>query len=61
MEAVRRLRPEVVILPYWDQRHPDHSMASRIGYDGCFLAGLKNYRPELGIAFRPRKLVTRSR
>ena len=57
VEVVRRLRPEVVILPYWDQRHPDHSMASRIGYDACFLAGLKNYRPELGVAFRPRKVV----
>jgi bacillithiol biosynthesis deacetylase BshB1 len=57
VEALRRLRPEVVILPYWDQRHPDHSMASRIVYDACFLAGLRNYRPELGLAFRPRKLV----
>jgi N-acetylglucosamine malate deacetylase 1 len=57
VEAVRRLRPEVVILPYWDQRHPDHSAASRIVYDACFLAGLRNYRPELGAAFRPRKLV----
>jgi len=57
VEAVRRLRPEVVILPYWEQRHPDHAMASRIVYDACFLAGLKNYRPELGAAFRPRKLV----
>lgn len=57
VEAVRRLRPEVVILPYWEQRHPDHATASRIVYDGCFLAGLRNYRPELGPAFRPRKLV----
>jgi N-acetylglucosamine malate deacetylase 1 len=57
VEAVRRLRPELVILPYWEQRHPDHSMASRIGYDACFLAGLKNYRPDLGPAFRPRKIV----
>ena len=57
VEAVRRLRPEVVILPYWEQRHPDHAVASRIIYDACFLAGLRNYRPELGAAFRPRKLV----
>jgi hypothetical protein len=32
-------------------------MASRIGYDACFLAGLRNYRPDLGPAFRPRKIV----
>jgi bacillithiol biosynthesis deacetylase BshB1 len=57
VEAVRRLRPRVVLLPHWEQRHPDHAAASRIVYDACFLAGLKNYRPDLGAAFRPRKLV----
>jgi bacillithiol biosynthesis deacetylase BshB1 len=55
--ALRRLRPEIVILPHWEQRHPDHRAASHIGYDASFLAGLKNYHPELGAAFRPRKLV----
>lgn len=57
VEAIRRLRPRVVVLPHWEQRHPDHAAASRIVYDGCFLAGLRNYRPDLGPAFRPRKLV----
>jgi N-acetylglucosamine malate deacetylase 1 len=55
--AVRRLRPRVVLLQHWEQRHPDHSAASQIVYDACFLAGLRNYRPELGEAFRPRKLA----
>lgn len=57
VEVVRRLRPRVVVLPHWEQRHPDHAAASRIVYDACFLAGLRNYRPDLGPAFRPRKLV----
>jgi LmbE family N-acetylglucosaminyl deacetylase len=26
-------------------------------YEACFLAGLRNYSPELGVAFRPFKLV----
>jgi bacillithiol biosynthesis deacetylase BshB1 len=38
---VRDLRPRVVILPYWQGRHPDHYRASEIGYEACFLAGLK--------------------
>ena len=57
VEAIRRLRPRVVMLQHWEQRHPDHAAASRIVYDACFLAGLRNYRPDLGPAFRPAKLV----
>ena len=39
-EVLRRLRPRVVILPYWQGRHPDHYTASTLGYEACFLAGL---------------------
>lgn len=38
---IRELRPRVVILPYGQARHPDHYRASEIGFEGCFLAGLK--------------------
>ncbi len=38
---IRRLRPRVVILPYWEGRHPDHYRASEMGYEACFLAGLR--------------------
>lgn len=57
VEALRRLRPQVVLLQHWEQRHPDHAAASRLVYDAAFVAGLRGYRPELGTAFRPRKLV----
>jgi N-acetylglucosamine malate deacetylase 1 len=57
VEVLRRLRPQVVILPHPEQRHPDHRTASQLVYDAAFLAGLKNYRAVLGPAFRPRKLV----
>lgn len=39
--AVRALRPRVVILPYWAARHPDHSTCAVLGYEACFLAGLR--------------------
>jgi N-acetylglucosamine malate deacetylase 1 len=55
--ALRRLRPAVVVTQHWEQRHPDHAMASHLVYDACFMAGLRNYRPALGEAFRPRKVV----
>ena len=39
--VIREQRPRVVILPYWKGRHPDHYTASTLGYEACFLAGLK--------------------
>ncbi len=38
--VLRRLRPRVVILPYWQGRHPDHYTCSTLGYEACFAAGL---------------------
>jgi bacillithiol biosynthesis deacetylase BshB1 len=40
-QRLRELRPRTVILPYWDGRHPDHYRAAEIGYEACFLAGLR--------------------
>ena len=43
VEAIRRWRPDTVFLPYWEDRHPDHSHASRLVYEGAFLAGLTRF------------------
>jgi bacillithiol biosynthesis deacetylase BshB1 len=53
---IRALQPHTVILPYWEGRHPDHYNAARLGYEGCFLAGLKQL-PIDGEAFRPFKIL----
>jgi bacillithiol biosynthesis deacetylase BshB1 len=53
---LRQLRPKTVILPYWEARHPDHYHASELGYEGCFLAGLKQL-PITGEAYRPFKIL----
>jgi bacillithiol biosynthesis deacetylase BshB1 len=53
---IRELRPKTVILPYWEARHPDHYNASKLGYEGCFLAGLKQL-PIEGEAYRPFKIL----
>src|SRR5690348_14523967 len=39
--VIREQRPRVLILPYWQGRHPDHYTASILGYEAAFLAGLK--------------------
>lgn len=53
---IRQLRPKSVILPYWEARHPDHYHASTLGYEACFLAGLKQL-PIEGEAYRPFKIL----
>jgi bacillithiol biosynthesis deacetylase BshB1 len=55
-EVIRELQPRTVILPYWDGRHPDHYATAALGYEACFIAGLKNY-PIQGAAFRPFKIL----
>jgi len=54
--VIRELRPKTVILPYWQARHPDHYHASTLGYEGCFLAGLKQL-PIEGEPHRPFKIL----
>jgi bacillithiol biosynthesis deacetylase BshB1 len=54
--VVRELKPKTVILPYWEARHPDHYNASTLGYEGCFLAGLKQL-PLEGEPHRPFKIL----
>src|SRR5229473_7255319 len=53
---IRNLRPRVVILPYWEGRHPDHYRACELGYEACFLAGLKKLDEETE-PHRPRKIL----
>jgi len=55
-QLIRDLRPRTVILPYWEARHPDHYHASLLGYEGCFLAGLKQL-PLDGEPYRPFKIL----
>ena len=54
--VLRRLRPRVVILPYWQGRHPDHYTASTLGYEACFAAGLARLNLA-GAPHRPYKIL----
>ena len=55
---IRRAKPRVVILPFPVGRHPDHRIASEIGRDACYLAGLAKYAPSTDVeAHRPYKLL----
>jgi N-acetylglucosamine malate deacetylase 1 len=41
IREIRDLRPALVLLPYWEDRHPDHPAASRLIQDAVFLSGLR--------------------
>lgn len=53
---IRHFSPRVVILPFPVGRHPDHRVASELGRDASFLAGLDRYDAP-GTAHRPHKLL----
>ena len=57
--VLRRLRPRVVILPYWQGRHPDHYTTATLGYEACFVSGLAKVETpgEQNPPHRPFKIV----
>ncbi len=56
VEQIRHFAPRVVILPFPVGRHPDHRVASELGRDACYLAGLARYDAP-GAAHRPHKVL----
>lgn len=46
-DAIRRLRPEIVIAPYAEDRHPDHRHASVLVRDALFFAGATRFETRL--------------
>ena len=56
VEQIRHFAPRVVILPFPVGRHPDHRVASELGRDACFLAGLAKYDAG-GTPHRPFKIL----
>ena len=53
---IRHFAPRVVVLPFPVGRHPDHRVASELGRDACFLAGLARYEAP-GSPHRPHKIL----
>jgi bacillithiol biosynthesis deacetylase BshB1 len=56
VRVLRLLRPRVVILPYWQARHPDHAAVAQLGYEACFLSGLAKVETD-SAPHRPFKIV----
>jgi len=41
VRKIREHRPRIVLLPHWEDRHPDHGATSRIVQEAAFLSGLR--------------------
>lgn len=58
VEAIRRLRPEIVLIPWEEARHPDHSAASALLTKAVFLAGVAKFETEPSTErFVPRQVL----
>jgi bacillithiol biosynthesis deacetylase BshB1 len=53
---IRQLQPRTIILPFPVGRHPDHRLASELGRDASYLAGLAKYDAP-GEPHRPHKVL----
>lgn len=56
IEYIRRYRPEIVMLPYFSDRHPDHENASVLVEQACFYSGLAKIETDAS-AYRPLNLI----
>jgi bacillithiol biosynthesis deacetylase BshB1 len=55
VRVLRELRPRVVILPYWQGRHPDHYTTATLGYEACFASGLARLETGTDIGGAPHR------
>ena len=44
VNAIREHRPEIIVAPYFQERHPDHEAASALITKAVFLAGLMKFK-----------------
>lgn len=41
---IRKLSPSMVLIPYWEDRHPDHSRTSELLSESVFFTGVKKFK-----------------
>lgn len=46
VEVIRRRRPELVLLPWLEERHPDHAAASSLLTKAVYFAGVRKFETE---------------
>jgi N-acetylglucosamine malate deacetylase 1 len=57
VETIRRHRPELMLLPWKEERHPDHVAASALLTRAAFMAGLRKFDLKGAAPFAPRQIL----
>ena len=61
IEFLRTYQPEVIFIPYWDDRHPDHVHTSVLVKESAFYSGLDKIETQhegsLQESFRPKRTL----
>ncbi len=59
IEVIREHQPEILLIPHWLERHPDHEQTHKLAKEAWFYSGLDKILSNRGgktqQAFRPRK------
>lgn len=59
IQVIRHFQPEVLLIPHWQERHPDHVHCHHITKEAWFYAGLEKiptaYQGKKQSPFRPKK------
>lgn len=57
VDAIRRLRPSLVLAPHWQDLHPDHAAAGAAVRDLRYVSGMPNWFPGAHPPHRPRAFL----
>lgn len=57
VRVLRQHRPELVLAPWHEERHPDHVAASELVTRAVYFANVRNYAPAAGERCAPRQLL----
>jgi bacillithiol biosynthesis deacetylase BshB1 len=55
--VLRRRRPELVLVPWLEDRHPDHAAAGALITRAIYFAGVRKYAPDHGARFVPHQVL----
>lgn len=57
ISAIRKYRPELALIPFWRDRHPDHENSYKLLKDAIFISGLKKFKTGLD-SYRPDVVIS---